>query len=225
VIGLYRVRFCLFVVCWNFPQYYYSGWKLLLSADYLCTMIREKFWLSVNYRAERHAISQDHSQKVKTFRGFTVEKPAMTQNNSQITYLSAVPQKDMLFCGINRGKFWLPRIIRRKSKKLRARIFPRIRVKILNYLLTFIRGLLGVDLWKKRDQKISCYAPLRPNYKIHSLLFILVIFSVLLRNTYFCVKKTQFHSHSEISLLLKRGHHEHQNIQGFMLISDLKKHV
>ncbi len=64
----------------------------------------------------------------------------------------------MPFHNIIHGKFRLSADYPQEIK-LRAWISPRICEKTLNYFLTFSWGLLGVDSWEKRDQKISCYSP------------------------------------------------------------------
>ncbi len=100
---------------------------------------------------------------------FTIGKPALTQNTLRLhafprynprkvlTFRELYPGKGMPFRGIIHGKFWLSADYPQKVK-LRARISRRIHEKILINFLTFIRDLLGVDSWKKRDQKISCYS-------------------------------------------------------------------
>ncbi len=146
-------------------------------------MIRGKFWLSANYPAERHAFPQDNPRKVLTFHGFyhgkacldtekfaitclsadyTAERHAFARNNPQrvLIFREIIPRKGMPFRGIIHRQLWLSADYPREVK-LRARISPQIREKTTNNFLTFIRGLLGVDSRKKRDQKISCYSPFK----------------------------------------------------------------
>jgi hypothetical protein len=75
---------------------------------------------------------------------FTIEKPALTQNNSGLhAFLQIIPWKGMLSRGIIHGKFGLSDflwIIHGKSNFMHEYL-RKIREKILNYYLAFIMSL------------------------------------------------------------------------------------
>jgi hypothetical protein len=74
----------------------------------------------------------------------------------------------MPFHGIIHGKFWHSADNPQKVK-LRARISPRICQKLLNYILTFIRGLLGIDSWKNETKKSHATVALTSFRKIFTI--------------------------------------------------------
>jgi hypothetical protein len=82
-------------------------------------------------------------EKSKLSTDFTVEKPALTQNNlaESFDFLKIIPQKYLPFPLYNSRKVL--------KFKLCARTSPRSHEKIFSYFVTFIRGLLVVENKKK----------------------------------------------------------------------------
>jgi hypothetical protein len=77
---------------------------------------------------------------------FTMEKPAFTQNNSRLHALPRYnPQKVLTFQELYPGRYAFPRYNPRKVLTFRE--------KILNYYLTFIRGLIGFVSGKETRPK------------------------------------------------------------------------
>jgi hypothetical protein len=132
-----------------------------------------------------------------------------------LPWRSIIRRNDMLFRWLYRRKAYLSTVwyaessdFPQKSTKSQTSWtnISNISRKILNYFLTFIRALSGVDSWKKRDQKISCYSPCPENfmYSVQSSKFLLISCKEIVLFKFTASSLTAFVWHTSTALFLTR---------------------
>ncbi len=126
-----------------------DSWKKTEAKDLVLLSLSNISIFCIQCR-KRHTFSRYIPWKGKTFRGIILRK---------------FQRKAVPFRGIIRRKFWLSADHTRKVPSV-SWIYQPNQNNIPKYFQAFIRGLWGVNKWKKLWPKISCYSPFNAYFLI-----------------------------------------------------------